>query len=382
MNVLAGGGIGCGLGDHLVTTAQSNGPGFVLSFVNSSGNAVIYANGTNTGLTAGTALVANDVLCVAVDLTASLIWFRKNGGNWNNSGTANPATGTGGYAYLANWPGGTIANRGLSPYAFLFTTNDQQTLNFGDSTFAQTPPSGFGNWTVPTGLRNRVSTLYAEIIGSGLPHNRVSTLYAEVINSGVPRNRVSTLSVEVIADLPPPPVGVVLAATEMRDTASFLFLAPVSISLAATETPDIAAFSMIPPLTVALAATESADTAHFTIFNGTRIRLAATEARDTASFRFAPFGFPALKPPGLGWSVHRRPTFDTIVATHGSGGEVRYPYGPARCGSSSSPLTASPATSPAIPASGSTAIRRCSASISRVGGAATASSTPTPTSTR
>ena len=27
--------------------------------------------------------------------------------------------------------------------------------------------------------------------------------------------------------------------------------------------------------------------------------------------------------PGLGWSVHRRPTFDTIVATHPSGAEVR-----------------------------------------------------------
>jgi uncharacterized protein (TIGR02217 family) len=27
--------------------------------------------------------------------------------------------------------------------------------------------------------------------------------------------------------------------------------------------------------------------------------------------------------PGLGWSVHRRPTFDTIVATHPSGSEVR-----------------------------------------------------------
>ena len=28
--------------------------------------------------------------------------------------------------------------------------------------------------------------------------------------------------------------------------------------------------------------------------------------------------------PGLGWSVHRRPTFDTIVATHPSGSEVRF----------------------------------------------------------
>ena len=38
---------------------------------------------------------------------------------------------------------------------------------------------------------------------------------------------------------------------------------------------------------------------------------------------FSPDVFPTL--PGLGWPVHRRPTFRTIVAKHPSGGDVRTP---------------------------------------------------------
>jgi Conserved hypothetical protein 2217 (DUF2460) len=37
-----------------------------------------------------------------------------------------------------------------------------------------------------------------------------------------------------------------------------------------------------------------------------------------------PFNFPAL--PGLSWSVHKRPSFSTRVASHVSGREVRLPF--------------------------------------------------------
>ncbi len=37
----------------------------------------------------------------------------------------------------------------------------------------------------------------------------------------------------------------------------------------------------------------------------------------------APPSFPTL--PGQGWSVHKRPTFSTRVASHASGREVRSP---------------------------------------------------------
>jgi len=43
------------------------------------------------------ASVSGDRIGVAWDADVGLIWFRRNGGLWNNSATANPATGTGGY---------------------------------------------------------------------------------------------------------------------------------------------------------------------------------------------------------------------------------------------------------------------------------------------
>jgi len=54
---------------------------------------VLYNNGipaSYSGFTTG------DVISVAVDFNAGLMWWRINAGNWNNSGAANPATGVGG----------------------------------------------------------------------------------------------------------------------------------------------------------------------------------------------------------------------------------------------------------------------------------------------
>lgn len=72
---------------------------------------------------------------------SELIWFRVNGGNWNNSGTANPATNTGGisissliygpyYAYVC--PGNSAANTSW-------------TSNFGATSYPHAAPAGFAN---------------------------------------------------------------------------------------------------------------------------------------------------------------------------------------------------------------------------------------------
>jgi len=82
----------------------------------------------------------NSVLCVAVDLDAELIWFRTNGGNWNNSATANPATGTEGRDYSA------IAAGPYFPTVSMHRSNEVAIANFGATAYAQTAPSGFGNW--------------------------------------------------------------------------------------------------------------------------------------------------------------------------------------------------------------------------------------------
>ena len=83
-----------------------------------------------------------DVICMAVDLGATLIWIRTNGGNWNNSGAADPATGAGGASFSA------ITS---PPYYPAWAghdgpPNDAVTANFGGSAYAQSVPAGFGNW--------------------------------------------------------------------------------------------------------------------------------------------------------------------------------------------------------------------------------------------
>lgn len=79
-----------------------------------------------------------DTLGVAVDVGGALIWFRDNAGNWNNNGSANPATGTGGISILA-----VTSN----VYAVVQLTNysDNITANFAGP-FVNTAPSGFGTF--------------------------------------------------------------------------------------------------------------------------------------------------------------------------------------------------------------------------------------------
>lgn len=86
--------------------------------------------------------VGGDVLCFAIDLTTRLGWVRKNGGNWNNDGTANPATGVGGFTLGAGAFAPAVGFGGSGT-----ASGDAATANFGQSTYAYAAPAGFGNWT-------------------------------------------------------------------------------------------------------------------------------------------------------------------------------------------------------------------------------------------
>jgi hypothetical protein len=99
-----------------------------------SSSSIVYSpNGTNTGIDLGPAAV-NDVWGVAANLDTYKFWFRKNGGLWNGSSTANPATGAGGvFAAL------------VSPYApygafAAGTSGDVMKFNFGQTAFVGTSP--------------------------------------------------------------------------------------------------------------------------------------------------------------------------------------------------------------------------------------------------
>lgn len=108
------------------------------------GNSQVQATGSDRGNTGGGIVGAGTVICVAVDLDNSKIWWRYGSGLWNNSGTDDPATNTGGTSFS-----------GLSLPAYGIVENDGASgtvWTAAFSSFAQTPPSGFSAWGAGTTL--------------------------------------------------------------------------------------------------------------------------------------------------------------------------------------------------------------------------------------
>lgn len=100
----------------------------------------VYVNGTGT--TAFAAMSTGDVVSIALDLGAQKMWARKNGGNWNNSPSNDPATGVGGISF----PTGMTAGSSVFACGGVNVTNDAMTMNFGGSAFSYSIPSGYSAW--------------------------------------------------------------------------------------------------------------------------------------------------------------------------------------------------------------------------------------------
>lgn len=91
-----------------------------------------------------------DVICVALD-AGNKIWWRVNGGNWNNSFASNPATNNGGMDLASKPINGTVYPAYSVRVNSAGTTSI--TANFGASAFAFTPPSGFTALDTPGNAR-------------------------------------------------------------------------------------------------------------------------------------------------------------------------------------------------------------------------------------
>jgi hypothetical protein len=99
-----------------------------------------FFNDDEVGNLSGLTLPAGGgVVGIAFDLDARLVWVRVAGGNWNGSGSANPATGAGGLSIPI--PAGP-----LTPAAEIGSV--ALTINSGQDAFAHTPPDGFGPFGV------------------------------------------------------------------------------------------------------------------------------------------------------------------------------------------------------------------------------------------
>lgn len=141
-----------------VTTSggASVGAAIVNAFINSAlgidTNSLAYRpGGTIVGNNSVIATIASytsgDVVDMALDLTDQEVWFRVNGGNWNNSGTANPATNTGGISTSS-----VFLTVGAFPAIGLSATGAAVTINLGGTSYTFAAPSGFSNWPGASGI--------------------------------------------------------------------------------------------------------------------------------------------------------------------------------------------------------------------------------------
>ena len=115
-----------------------------IGFYNVSPTQAIYYNATELSI-GSTAGATGDVIYGAVDLTNQLLWIsspvmRAASFPWNNSNTANPATGVGGVSFA-----------GIGCPCFITFNSEEAsaaTLNAGGP-FAGTVPTGFAAWQAP-----------------------------------------------------------------------------------------------------------------------------------------------------------------------------------------------------------------------------------------
>jgi hypothetical protein len=85
---------------------------------------------------------ASGIQQLAVDLTNGRIWVNANGGNWNNSGSASPATGVGGFSLSTlTYGAGLFPALGMTDASGI-----TMTANFGATAFSETMPAGFVSW--------------------------------------------------------------------------------------------------------------------------------------------------------------------------------------------------------------------------------------------
>lgn len=266
-----------------------------------AGSTNVQLNNASVG-TMNAALAAGDVLQVAIDVPNNLIWFKINSGNWNNSGTANPATGTGGYSFGTAFTGGV--------YVFAHTPSNlgAGTARFASGSWTAGAPSGFTEINPATAADESIAndTRFTEYpIGyDWIQYYRAATdpTFLTPANN-VEQNPITNSTYltagwfEAAADLWHAGYNpadfwineggvdgtVTFAISEAPDTAAFSLSVVSTSDLAATETPDTASVATTVITPTSLSATEAPDTAAVSVAGATSISLASTEAPDTAA---------------------------------------------------------------------------------------------------
>jgi hypothetical protein len=176
----------------------------------------IYVNGSNV-IAAGTTgtYTSGNLICHALDVPNQRYWARIGAaGNWNGSGTANPATNVGGVDISSILQGGVFP---LYAAFSLGATNEQVTANFGATAFTGTVPSGFtSGFTAGTAPADNVLLTQAalEEWGAGTPDARLTQAAIEEWGVTNPPMRLTQIAAEHWALPSNPPMAMSQAAIE------------------------------------------------------------------------------------------------------------------------------------------------------------------------
>ncbi|NTJ65981.1 hypothetical protein G6M50_16995 [Agrobacterium rhizogenes] len=120
---------------------------------------------------------------IAVDITSRLIWFRTGSGNWNNSASANPVTGVGGFSIS------TFSSATIFPAVIWRENAGAANVAMTASSWLTVPPSGFSPWaqeSTPTAVK---VTGAATLSSSGVLTSNANA------SQSVPTNPAGTTSV-------------------------------------------------------------------------------------------------------------------------------------------------------------------------------------------
>lgn len=131
-----------GLGFGTAAATLNNYLGSQASSIGLISNGEVFRNGAAVSVLPR--LVEGDNISAAIDLDNDLCFFRRNGGNWNGSGTGNPVTGVGGLALNAGMV--TASPAIFAGVSLQQSPLDSSTINTGQAAFAHPVPFGFTAW--------------------------------------------------------------------------------------------------------------------------------------------------------------------------------------------------------------------------------------------
>jgi hypothetical protein len=148
-----------------------------------------------------------------------MLWARPNGGQWNGSGTADPATNVGGLDISQ------FARCGVYPFAAMGASGDSCTFNFGPSGFTGTVPSGFS-----AGWPDNTTTPYADGAATHAQGGG-SSLTATINTGGNNRLLMMLVNVEVTSGAPPTVSGIATTGLAWSKRASLVYTTNNNIEL-------------------------------------------------------------------------------------------------------------------------------------------------------